>query len=144
MIKLYERKDIKSCAELLINTYNGYPWECNWTMESAMRYLEEFVSCERFVGFTVWEDDHIIGASFCHEKTWWNNDELFIDEFYIAPEYQGKGYGKKMINTIEEYIKEKSLAGFTLLTNRYMPAPNFYRKSGFIDGEHILFMYKEV
>ena len=48
-----------------------------------------------------------------------------------------------LIKAAEEYVSEKKLAGFTLTTNKYAPAPNFYRKNGFFDCEHILFMCKE-
>ena len=33
---------------------------------------------------------------------------------------------------------------FTLSTNKYAPAPLFYRKNGFVDCEHVLFMAKEI
>jgi plasmid segregation protein ParM len=45
---------------------------------------------------------------------------------------------------MEEYIKEIRLAGFTLLTNRFMPVVNFHEKNGFDKAEHTRFMYKEI
>lgn len=59
-------------------------------------------------------------------------------------ELQRKGYGAMLLKRVEQYIKEKGLAGITLLTNKYAPAPKFYRKNGFVDCEHILYMCKEV
>ena len=49
-----------------------------------------------------------------------------------------------LLEKIEEYIREKGLAGITLSTNRYAPAPKFYGKNGFVDCEHIMFMCKEL
>jgi ribosomal protein S18 acetylase RimI-like enzyme len=63
---------------------------------------------------------------------------------FVSPELQRQGYGTALLKAVESYIKEKGLAGFTLLTNHYTLAPNFYRKNGFCDGEHVLFMYKVV
>lgn len=34
--------------------------------------------------------------------------------------------------------------GFTLTTNRFAPAPDFYRKNGFIDCDHVLYMGKGI
>ena len=48
-----------------------------------------------------------------------------------------------LINAAEEYVSKHKLAGLTLCTNKYAPAPNFYRKNGFTDNEFIMFMYKE-
>ena len=45
---------------------------------------------------------------------------------------------------LEKYVKENGFAGITLSTNKYAPAPDFYRKNGFADCGHVLFMAKEV
>ncbi len=68
------------------------------------------------------------------------NNEIWQNcwSFEKAKEYSA------LLNAVECYIKEKGLAGFTLLTNRYTPAPDFYQKNGFSVGEHVLFMYKVV
>ena len=62
---------------------------------------------------------------------------------FIIPEMQRSGYGSMLINAAEEYVSKHKLAGLTLCTNKYAPAPNFYRKNGFTDNEFIMFMYKE-
>jgi aminoglycoside 6'-N-acetyltransferase I len=63
---------------------------------------------------------------------------------FIHPTLQGKGYGTELLKVVEEYIIKHKLAGFTLSTNRFTPAPDFYRKNGFTEAEHVLFMYKEI
>ena len=70
--------------------------------------------------------------------------EIIVDEMFIIPEMQRGGYGSMLINAAEEYVSEHKLAGLTLCTNKYAPAPNFYRKNGFVDNEYIGFMYKEI
>lgn len=86
----------------------------------------------------------ILGGIFAHEKVWWNNSEVFVEEMFVEPELQGKGYGSRLLKQVEKYITERGLAGMTLSTNRYAPAPMFYKKNGFTDCEHILFMCKEM
>lgn len=142
MIQQYEQKDLPRCAEIMMAVYNNEQWQCRWTMETASAYMREYLHNPRFVGFTVWEDDQMIGATFCHERTWWTQDELFMDECFIMPAYQRKGYGSGLIEYLEEYVREHALAGITLLTNKYTPAPDFYRKNGFDQAEHVIFMYK--
>ena len=44
----------------------------------------------------------------------------------------------------EGYIAEHDLAGMTLSTNKYAPAPKFYEKNGFGLCEHVIFMAKEM
>ncbi|NLT15498.1 MAG: GNAT family N-acetyltransferase [Clostridiales bacterium] len=144
MIKPYMSTDMESCVRVMIEAYNGPPWNDHWMMETATRYLKEFEESPRFFGFTLWEGGALIGAAFCREKTWWNKDEIKVEELFIAPQYQRQGYGKQLLQAIEAYIKEHSLAGFTLLTNRYMPALDFYKKNDFAPADHVVFMYKVI
>lgn len=143
MIRQMQKNDISACAEILCAVYNNEMWQCRWTMETGIAYLEDYFDAKKFAGFVIEEDGKIIGAMFAHEKIWWNNSELYIDEMFVLPEKQRGGYGSMLIKAAEEYVKEHKLAGLTLCTNKYAPAPNFYRKNGFADNEYIMFMYKE-
>ena len=144
MIREFHHDDIQKCVHLLIAAYNEEPWNCHWTIETATRYLNEFVSSNNFVGFVVYESENLIGAMFAHRKTWWTNDELFVDEFYISPDFQRQGYGKSLLTHAEQYAKSKNLAGLTLLTNRYFPAKVFYERHGYTLADHVIYMYKEL
>jgi Acetyltransferases len=142
MIRKMIEADIKECAEILCAVYNNEMWQCRWTLDTAVDYLKDYFVAKKFVGFVLEIDDKVFGAIFCHEKIWWNNSELFIDEMFIIPNLQRKGYGSTLLKAAESYIDEHRLAGFTLTTNRYAPAPQFYKKNGFVDCEHVLFMCK--
>ena len=144
MIREFHPDDVETCVHLLIEAYNGEPWNDHWTLETATRYLKEFVSNDKFVGFVLCEDETIVGALFAHRKTWWTNDELFVDELYITPRLQRQGYGERLLTHAEQYAKSKGLAGLTLLTNRFFPAKAFYAKNGYSHAEHVIFMYKEL
>lgn len=144
MIRPMQKGDISACAEILCAVYNNEMWQCRWTMETGVAYLEDYFDAKKFTGFVLEENGNIIGAMFAHEKIWWNNSELYIDEMFISPERQRGGCGSMLINAAEEYVREHKLAGLTLCTNKYAPAPDFYRKNGFSDNEFIMFMYKEM
>lgn len=144
MIKKFEASDLTICAEIMLMVYNNELWQCHWSLETAKNYLKDYVENKKFIGYTLWLDGVIKGAIFCHEKVWWNNNEVFVDEMFVSPELQRQGYGTELLKVVESYIKEQNLAGLTLLTNRFTPAPNFYKKNGFSDADHVLFMYKEI
>jgi ribosomal protein S18 acetylase RimI-like enzyme len=144
MIREFHPNDLPTCVELLIEAYNDEPWNYHWTVETATRYLNEFVASENFVGFVICEDTTIVGTMFAHRKTWWTKDELFVDEVYIAPRCQRQGYGTKLLDHAEGYAKVEGLAGLTLLTDRHMPAAAFYVKHGYLEAKHVIFMYKVV
>lgn len=57
---------------------------------------------------------------------------------------QGQGIGTKLLQAVEQYVTDKGLAGITLSTNQYAPAPKFYEKNGFGRCGHVVFMAKEM
>ncbi len=144
IIKKMEKTDVQACADILCSVYNNEMWQCRWTKETAVKYLMDFFNMEKFIGYVAEDAHEIIGAIFAHEKVWWNNSEVFVEEMFIKPDLQRKGYGSLLLKQIEEYIREKNLAGMTLSTNKYAPAPDFYRKNGFAISEHVIFMAKEI
>ncbi len=144
MIRKLKIEDIDSCSEILMSVYNNEHWQCNWDFKTARAYLMDYFEANKFIGYVKILDKKICGAIFCHEKIWWNNSEVFVDEMFVLPEFQGQGYGSELLKKVEEYITEHNLAGFTLSTNRFTKAPNFYKKNGFKNADHVLFMYKEI
>lgn len=144
LIRKMEGKDIAECADILCLVYNNEMWMCRWEKETAVEYLNDFFCNNKFVGYVAEEAGTLIAGLFAHEKVWWNNSEVFIEEMFVNPKYQGKGVGTALLSEVEGYIKEKGLAGITLSTNKYAPAPRFYEKNGFTDCEHVMFMAKEM
>lgn len=143
-IRALRGEDLASCAEILCSVYNNEMWQCRWSREKAIEYLIDFYNMNKFVGYVLEEDGIINAALLGHEKVWWNNSEVFVEEMFVRPELQRRGYGTLLLQRLEEYINEKGLAGITLSTNKYAPAPLFYRKNGFVDCEHVLYMCKEM
>ena len=142
-IRPLTHKDIPACAQILCDVYNNELWQCRWTAETAQAYLTDYLEASRFVGFGAEAEGALIGAVFAHEKIWWNNTEVFIDEMFVLPACQGQGAGRALMPQLEAHVTQKGLAGLTLTTNRYAPAPEFYRHLGFSDCGHVLFMAKE-
>lgn len=142
-IRKLVKDDISTCADILCAVYNNELWMCRWDKETAIEYLNDFFNNKKFVGFVAEEDNEVMAGLFAHEKVWWNNKEVFIEEMFVYPEYQRKGIGAALLLEVEAYVKEKGLAGITLSTNKYAPAPRFYEKNGFGKCEHVIFMAKE-
>ncbi len=143
-IRPFTKDDIEKCAGLYTQAYNRPPWNYNFSLEKAGKYLTEYTERSRFVGFALCESDTIVGAMLGHSKTWWTNDLIYIDELFVAPESRGKGYGKKLLEHAEEYAREQGYEVITLMTNKYMPAFEFYNHIDYIQAEHFVFLFKPV
>jgi aminoglycoside 6'-N-acetyltransferase I len=138
------KNDIPRCAETFTQSYNQFPWNYNWKLEDAIKYLNEYVDAPHFGGFMICENDKVPGALFGHAKTWWTDNQFMIDELFIDPGMQGKGYGKLLLKQAELYAKDFSIERIILMTNKYMPALEFYNKNDFNKVEQYVFMFKQL
>jgi GNAT superfamily N-acetyltransferase len=142
-VKELTKEDIENCANLIMQAYNGRPWNYQWTVPKASFYLNELFDAPRFVGFVIYEGEELVAAMFSHVKTWWINDLLMVDELFVAPLKQGKGYGQALMNSAIEYSKSNNLGSITLITHKYMPAVSFYEKNKFLQAEQYVLMFNE-
>ena len=142
MIKQFSVFDFEKVCEVFMQAFNSPPWNDEWTMETACIYLQELLDSKRFVSFTAWESDLLIGFAFCHARYNWRGDEVTIDLIGISPDYQRKGYGELLVKAIEQYSKENSLTGIVLSTSLNSPAFNFYEKLGFKNSTDSASMHK--
>lgn len=142
-IAYYESEYLEAACQLFMEHYNHEQYGCHFDLEKTADYLSEITATPRFIGFLLLDDtDTLIGMALCHERTWWQNDELHIDEFIIKGNQQQKGYGSKLLKFMQKHAKERELAGVTLVTNT-LPLAKFYQKNKF--NEHdIYFMYKGI
>jgi len=144
IIRKLNQKDIPSCAEILKNVYNNALWQCRWDQETAECYLNDFFNMPKFIGYALEEDSTLCGAAFAREKIWWNNSEIYLEELFIRPDMQKKGFGKALLQKLEQDASANGWAGVTLSTNRYAPAAAFYKRNGYDVCEHVCFMAKEI
>ena len=142
MIRKYAQKDLPECAGLLVAAYNNEQWKGRWSFQDACSCLLEFVGEPRFVGYVLEADGKIAAAAFAKERTCDNGSELFVEDFFVDPAFQRKGFGTALLGALEDHVRENGLEGITLLTNRFLPSSDFYRKHGFSEAGHVQFLYK--
>lgn len=78
-----------------------------------------------FLHFTLWEGDKIIACLRANE----NDELLHMGRFAVVKELRKNGYGKILIEKLEEYAKEKGFSGIEL--SAVETAVGFYEKMGF-------------
>lgn len=76
--------------------------------------------------FIAKEDDKIIGIITGHSYY----KEVHIGDLIVLEEYRNKHIGIKLMDTVEEYFKDKGFENMNLTTYKFQ-APEFYKKCGF-------------
>ncbi len=136
--------DIENCAKLFVQTYNQAPWNYKWELNDALRYLTEYYFSPQFTGAILYDNGVFAGAMFAHTKSWWTGSQLYIDELFIAPNFQRKGYGKTLMSHAEQYALENGLGTITLMTHKFMPSMKFYDGIDFMHAQPLVILFKQI
>ncbi|MBA2652583.1 MAG: GNAT family N-acetyltransferase [Tatlockia sp.] len=56
--------------------------------------------------------------------------EIYIDDMWVNSPYRGKGYGRMLLQELENHFRGKGFNNINLVTNAFN-APEFYKKCGF-------------
>lgn len=56
--------------------------------------------------------------------------EVYIDDMWVDTAHRGKGYGRKLLEELENHFEGKGFNNINLVTSAFS-APGFYKKCGF-------------
>lgn len=56
--------------------------------------------------------------------------EIYIDDMWVDTPHRGKGYGRQLLQFLEDHFKGKGFNNINLITSQFQ-APDFYKKCGF-------------
>ncbi|MDN4524096.1 GNAT family N-acetyltransferase [Fictibacillus fluitans] len=142
--KLFEDKDLPNCTKTFMDVFNQEPWNDEWTLDNAKQYLLDFSCTPGFKGILAVERDEILGFIFGVHRVWWSGDEFFINEMCVRADLQNKGIGKALLNQLSKEISSSPITNISLLTDRGIPAEEFYKKNGFKEIERLVFLSKGI
>ncbi|MBQ1862444.1 MAG: GNAT family N-acetyltransferase [Clostridia bacterium] len=132
-IRLFKKEDAEETAQVIAETLRlsnskDYPEqyiELNIAFHSADKLIE--AAKERHI-YVVCDSDRIIGTGGI-AGYWGSLTESILLTIFVLPEYQGKGVGRKIIETLEKdeyFLRAKRIEIPASIT-----AVEFYRKMGY-------------
>jgi len=139
-IRKAEKKDLKKIAEIFRIEYAKYPYNEKWGMKGALDKIKEyFKNCSFFIAEI---DSKIVGFIIANTYDWYDGIRGLISEIVISKEYQRKGIGKKLMNSIEDYFKKKHVKEMLLYAHTNSKSINFYKKLNYKKEGYIPFIKK--
>ena len=143
-IKKIQSADLTRCAELLEKSYSKSPYNEKFSSGSAFNYLKsKFDYCAEH-SFVIKEDENIIGFIIINLSYWTFGKQALIEEIVIDEGVQGQGYGKKLMEYANNYLKSLGVKSLMLWTRKDTDAYNFHLKNGFIEDENMAVMFKNL
>lgn len=126
--------DRAAVTRLFRDVFTKEPWNDDWSDRTQLdAYIEDLTGQNNSLTLGCFKDGRLVGLAMGHVKHWHTGTEYLIDEFCVEPSNQGKGVGTEFLRLIENYLKERGIRHIFLLTDRTVPAYDFYRKMGFTE-----------
>lgn len=119
------------------NVFTKEPWNDDWSNEEQLdNYIVDLIGNPNSLTLAYYDNNELVAITMGHIKHWYSATEYFIDEFCVKTELQGHGIGGKFVDAIEKYLKRHDITAIFLLTDRDVPAYEFYKKHGFKEHEN--------
>ena len=72
------------------------------------------------------KSDHVLGVL----NAFTAFSEVYIDDMWVDSAHRGQGYGRKLLQELENHFEGKGFNNINLVTSAFN-APDFYKKCGF-------------
>ena len=130
--------DKEIIKDVFVSVFTKEPWNDDWSDgEQLDMYITDLIGQGYSLTYGLYDGDELIGISMGYIKHWYTGTEYIINELCIRTERQGAGAGSFFISEMEKAIKELGLRQIFLLTDKDVPAYDFYRKNGFVEVTNI-------
>lgn len=132
-IRTMKKEDVEQIVPGFIKAFNEGEWGQRWSEDSAKRSLNNLTSFPDFYGLVAMKEGKAAGAILGHVQTFNDGKTYYIDELFVAPEFQKRGIAKKLYQKAIEELKEMGVSGSFFTTLRNSTAYQFYLSQGAID-----------
>ncbi|WP_141432212.1 N-acetyltransferase [Bacillus sp. 03113] len=135
---------LEICIVLYMEVFNSEPWNESWTEQITRERLTDLMHTPNFLGFIVIENKLPLGFIAGNSKHTYTGLTFYIAEICISHKMQGKGYGSKLLQFLENELKQWDVRSLYLLTSISGLAEAFYTKNGYVVNKNRIVMKKSL
>lgn len=142
---MIDLKRLDEYTALFIDTFSMKHWNGKWkSTDEAKAELMDILKTPGFIGEDIKDNGKIIGAVFGNIVRYCKEHIYNLRFFFIASDYQRKGYGSKLFDKLIRVLKGKEIKTIILMTKKGSLADEFYRKHGFKIERDTIVMVKKL
>lgn len=128
-IRIARKSDIKKIAEIFKEEYRKKPYNEKWTDCSSLKKIKGYFN--HHIILVVEDKNFVVGFLIGNIYLGDTGERGYIDEIVVSGKFQGKGYGKALINHLASFLKTKNIRKMKLMSSTKSKAFKFYKKLGF-------------
>lgn len=105
----------------------------------AMKFYKRFIDYVNFCraqnyAYVAVEDGEVCGALLAYEKPdMCYGKNIYIELLAVLPEYQERGYGRKLLNAVKVDAQNNGISELSIRTGCYMDSYQIFKNYGFRD-----------
>ena len=142
MIRLIKIDDIPACAKILKEAYSREPYLEEFADNNAEKYLlAKYASCGDS-SFVIEENGEVIAFILLSISFWGRGKQAIIEEIVVDPKFQGKGFGKQLMEYSIEYFNSLGVTSIMLWVKNNERLLNFYKKNNFFIADDFVVMFR--
>lgn len=143
MFKLMDISKLEEYTNIFVRVFNNPPWCDSWTYQTAEKRIHDMMSAPTFFGLSLYQDNTCIGIIFGQKEQFYNGVHFQIQEFCIDTNYQGIGYGTKLLNEFISKLESIGVYQVYLITSKDEKTEGFYNRKGFETSKNMIVMFKK-
>ncbi len=125
-------EDRGTVTRLFTDVFTNEPWNDDWSdREQLDAYIRDLTGQSYSLTLGYFDGEVLTALAMGYIKHWYSGTEYIINELCVDRQRQGQGIGSSFLKAIEEYLSENGISQIFLLTDRNVPAYQFYLKNGF-------------
>jgi GNAT superfamily N-acetyltransferase len=142
LIRPAGKLDLSALAQLYTRVYAHANVGENWTKEKAYLLLDDFLKKQPDLAFLAESNGKIVGGFFKTVKPWWDGNHLDNGELFVHPDFQRKGVGTKLCQTLLKKAVEKyNVSVLEIITFKKKPFPlEWYLSKGYKKSDNLIFL----
>ncbi|GAB0173030.1 hypothetical protein NHP164001_10460 [Helicobacter trogontum] len=100
---------LEECSSLYVDVFKREPWNEDNSLEDVRGYFLVLLQMNTFLGFVLMCGDHVVGICVGYIKPYIFNCSVYmeyeIEQFFIASDYQNRGYGGWFLENIIQQLQ---------------------------------------
>lgn len=141
-LRALNKNDIPIVANIYVKAYAEGDWNEKWDYEDAVQRISEIVSSPQCKGGVCELEGKIVGCILFEILTWHTGKQVEIKEIFVAPDFQGSGIGKNLLNYAETLGNEVGTSELFLWTNKSKRLIDFYSRAGYCEDTKTIQLIK--
>lgn len=143
ILRSIQEKDIEACAALYAQVFSSEPWDEKWSEGAARERLLHFYYSKGFCGVLA-EQEGVISFALGNIEPFYSGSIFYLREMCRNTNMPKAGVGYKVLAALERELLAQDVQDVYLITDRAIPASDFYQKNGFNHSDQMGFYAKHI